>query len=87
MDESRIIDLLKQTKRIKGVADELEDSEILGINYDVWDILLTKLEIEDDYDVRNAYYEMFAKCELGMISEKEVITWLKEVKHLDFSNE
>lgn len=80
MNEAKIKELLQQTKGFKNLADEHEDESILDINHAIWDNILNELGVEDDLDVREDYYEVFADYEFGQIDDDTVINRIKLMK-------
>ncbi|WP_226035740.1 hypothetical protein [Aquibacillus saliphilus] len=77
MNEELIKDLLNKADESIELINTHEDEALENLKHSIYDTILNHLQIEDDMDIRDPYYEILFNYELRQINQEQVINKLK----------
>lgn len=80
INEELILDLLDKVDEIIDLINKHQEEILEKVKHCIYDVILDSVKIEDSFDKREPYYELFFKYETSLINRDELINELKLIK-------
>jgi len=73
INKDLIIDLLDKADETIKLINKHEEESLEDVKHSIYDTILNTIEIENEFDARESYYELFFEYEIGLIDREKLI--------------
>jgi len=73
INKDLIIDLLDKADETIELMNKHQEERLEDMKHNIYDTILNTIEIENEFDARGSYYELFFEYEIGLIDREKLI--------------